>query len=283
MKIHILKNYILEINLTELQTLNDDLKDQCETLKSKLEVATNTISEHEARLSNLTSEITKLHRQCNELEAEAADHRHKRNLAIDERDEHLKMLQRRNAEVERLQSDLKTLTRQLETAVNTKCEALAQADEVESMKITLEYKEKRIEQERVLLNNQIESLTKELNLRTEEILNMRRDNTSRCIQLETKLSEKTQELAVAIEQINSLTELNKNMTDKHEELTQKMMNEREVTAKMNESYVYEMEAKTKMADTYRSMHNESQQHAEELKQALTEVSTIIIIAYSEHF
>lgn len=191
---------------------------------------------------------------------------------MDERDEHLKMIQRRNGEIERLQSDLNTITKQLESAINAKCEALAQADEVASMKLTLEYKEKRLDQEKTLLNSQKDSLTKELNERTEALLNMRRDNTSHCIQLETKLSEKTQELAVAADQIKSLTELNNNLASRNEELTQKMLNQREVDIKMNESYVYEMEAKTKMASTYKTMYEESQQHTEKLKEALAEVN-----------
>lgn len=256
---------------------NEKFEAECEILKAKLKIATTTIEEHESQLSSLKNDINKLHNQCNSLEAEAANYRHQRNLAVDERDEHLKMIQRRNGEIERLQSDLNTITKQLESAINAKCEALAQADEVASMKITLEYKEKRIEQERALLNNQKDILTQELHQRTEALLNMRRDNTSHCIQLETKLAERTQELAVATEQIKSLTELNGNMTCRNEELSQKLLNQREVEFKMNESYVYEIEAKTKMANTYKTMYEESQQHAEKLKEALEEVIYIVYI------
>lgn len=81
---------------------------------------------------------------------------------MDDRDEQLTMLQRRIGEVERLQLDIETLTKQLEDAINTKCEALAKAEEVESMKMTLEYKEKRLEQNRSLMNSQIQSLTGKL-------------------------------------------------------------------------------------------------------------------------
>lgn len=186
-----------------------ELKDQYVTISSekddlfeKFEAAKTTISELENQVSLSVSEISKLQVSFNKLEAETADFRHQRNLAVDERDELAKMVDRRNAELERLQSDVELLTKQLEAAVGAKCEALAQSDEVASLKLTLEYKEKRLEQERGLLSSQMESLTEDLNRRTEELLNMRRDNTSRCIQLETKLTEKTQELNVAIEQVN---------------------------------------------------------------------------------
>ncbi|XP_018575772.1 nucleoprotein TPR isoform X3 [Anoplophora glabripennis] len=276
------KHFNTDQSLGELKAQNEKLEQEYESLKSKLEVASNTISEYESQLSVLTTDINKLHTQCNKLEAETAEYRHQRNLAVDERDEHLKMIQRRNGEVERLQLEINTLTKQLESAVNSKCEALAQADEVASMKIRLEYREKRIEQERTLLNSQMESLTQELNQRTEELLNMRRDNTSRCIQLETKLTEKMQELTVATEQIKSLTDLNNNLVTRNEELSQKMINQREVDAKMNESYVYEIEAKTKMANAYKSMYEESQQHSEELKEALSEVQQLLKTATEQY-
>ncbi|KAJ8922301.1 hypothetical protein NQ315_004243 [Exocentrus adspersus] len=276
------KNFNTEQSLTELKALNENLEQECESLKAKLEVASNTISEYEAQLSSLTSDINKLHTQCNKLEAETAEYRHQRNLAVDERDEHLKMIQRRTGEIERLQTETNTLTKQLETAVNAKCEALAQVDEVASMKLTLEYREKRLEQERKLLNSQMESLTEELNQRTEELLNMRRDNTSRCIQLENKLTEKIQELTVATEHIKSLTDLNNNLVTRNEELSQKLINQRDIDAKMNESYVYEIEAKTKMANAYKAMYEESQQHGEELKGALTEVQQLLKSATEQY-
>nr|CAH7750847.1 unnamed protein product [Callosobruchus chinensis] len=276
------KCFNAEQTIAELKASNESLQSECESLKSKLDVAAKTVIEHEAQLTNLTAEINKLHQQCNTLEAETSEYRHQRNLAVDEKDEHLKMLQRRDAEIERLQAEMGIFTKQLESAVNAKCEALAQADEVASMKINIEYREKRLEQERSLLNSQMESLTQELNQRTEELLNIRRDNTVRCIQLETKLSEKTQELAVSTEHIKSLTELNNNLVARNEELTQKMESQREVDSKMNESYIYEIDAKTKMANAYKSMYEESSQHAEELKEALAEVQQLLRTATEQY-
>ncbi|KAL1517690.1 hypothetical protein ABEB36_001425 [Hypothenemus hampei] len=143
------------------------------------------------------------------------------------------------------------------------------------MKATLEYKEKRLEQDRGLLNSQIETLSEELHQRTEELLNMRRDNSSRCIQLEIKLSEKTEELTVANEQIKSLMEFNQNLTTRNEELAQKLFNQNETHSKVNESFVCEIEAKSKMANTYKTMHEESTKYTEELKNALSEVQGLL--------
>ncbi|KAK9892640.1 hypothetical protein WA026_021017 [Henosepilachna vigintioctopunctata] len=185
------------------------------------------------------------------------------------------MLQRRNLEIERMQADIKSLMEQLEAAINSKCEALAKSDAVESMKLTLQYKEKRIDQERELLNKQVQSLSEELHSKTEELLNIRRDNTSRCIQLETKLSEKTQELEVAVEQIKSLTELNNNLSSRIEDLAQNLSNQRETEGKINESYSQEIDAKTKLSNAYQQMYEESKQYADGLQEALEEVQELL--------
>lgn len=104
---------------------------------------------------------------------------------------------------------------------------------------------------------------------------MRRDNSSRCFQLETKLMEKMQELGVAQEQIKSLTELNQNMAARNEELSQKIYSLNETHAKVSESYACEIEAKTKMANTYKAMQEEGQKYADELKNALSDVQELL--------
>lgn len=74
------------------------------------------------------------------LESDCVEYRRQRDLAADERNEAVKMVERRNNELQRMQEDITSLTNQLQAAIQAKCEALAQADEVESMKLALDYK-----------------------------------------------------------------------------------------------------------------------------------------------
>lgn len=50
------------------------------------------------------------------------------------------MVERRDAQLKRLQEDNKELSTQLEAAVRAKCEAVAKTDEVEGLKLELSYK-----------------------------------------------------------------------------------------------------------------------------------------------
>ncbi|KAF2897948.1 hypothetical protein ILUMI_08223, partial [Ignelater luminosus] len=269
------KKYEAETTLTELQDKHKTVEGALEESQTKLEAASRTIVELEAQISTCTTDMTKLQTTCNRLEAEAADFRHQRNLAFGERDELAKTLERTSAEVERLQMDVSTLTKQLQSAVNAKCEALAEANEVGSLKLTLEYKEKRLDQERALLNNHVETLTQSLHERTEELLNMKKDNTLRCVQLENKLMEKTQELTVALESIKNLTDINDNLTTKVEELTDKLKAERDNDAKTHELFQQELEAQTKLADLYKNVSDQNKEQAEKLEKVVVDLQTLL--------
>lgn len=59
---------------------------------------------------------------------------------MDERDGLIRMVERRDAELERQRQDIKTLTTELAAAVNAKCQALANAEEVESKQAALDFR-----------------------------------------------------------------------------------------------------------------------------------------------
>lgn len=241
----------------------------------KLKGALDTISELESQVSACTADMLKLQGACNRLENEVADLRHQRNSISSEKDDLYNQFNRSSAEVERLQMEVTTLTTQLQTAINAKCEALAEVNEILSMKMTLEFKEKRLDQERALLNNQVETLSESLNDRTEELLNLKKDNSLRSVQLENKLIERTQELAVAEESNKNLTEINDNLTSRVEELAEQLRTERDNDQKTHELYQQEIEAQTKLADLYKNMSEQTKEHSEELAKAVNELQTIL--------
>lgn len=269
--------FFLENELSGFREKCSEFETEKANLSAQIATFASTITELENQLSVSVAEIAKLQRASNKLEIETTEFRHQRNIAVDEKDESFKMVERRNTEIERMKSEMENLTRQLENAVAAKCEALAQVDEVGSMKLTIEYREKQIIQERELLNEQIQILTDDLRNRTEELLNMRRDNTSRCIQLETKLAEKTQELAVTTDTVKMLTDLNTNLTNKAQELTQKLQNGRETFLNSQEAMEKEMEAQAKLAQLYKQMSDDKLQLSETLAKAVNEVSYCNII------
>lgn len=130
----------------------------------------------------------------------------------------------------------------------------------------------RLEQERSLLSKQMESLNDDLHQKTEELLNLRRDNTLRCIQLETKLTEKIQELSIATDQIKALTDMNTRLEQNNDEISAKLIQQKELYAKTTESFNNELQAQTKLAELHKKSCEEHAEHIKKLTAAIEEVS-----------
>ena len=75
-----------------------------------------------------------------QYEAQILNYRKDRNGVEDERDSLMKMVERRNFEVERLESDVKSLKQQLQSSINSKCEALSKYDEIQHKEVNIEFK-----------------------------------------------------------------------------------------------------------------------------------------------
>lgn len=265
----------LEKKITELASQNEDYI--AKLLQSKQ-------SAHELRTELDTSrkEAKSLHEAVNKYENETSEYRKERNEAVDERDSLLKMIERRNIEVERLQSDILTLESQLNAAINTKCEALAKVDEIQSKEVSLEYKEKRMDQEKTLLNNTIKTLNDDLNRNMAELTSIRREHTLRVISLETKLNEKTEELKITNSINAQLIETNNSLTIKSEDLNTKLFKHSEEVTKMMDNYKKELIAKTKLAELYKESSDDCKNQINELSAAIGELKKLLNEATDEY-
>lgn len=209
------------------------------------------------------------------LENEIISMKSSRDAAVDERNDLTRILQRRDTEIERLTANETSLSQQLRAAIDTKCEALAQNDEIQSKELALQYREKRIEQERTLLNSQIAGLTEEINRLTSELQTVRLNNTSRMVNLETQLTEKLEELSAANDTITQLNELKKNLNNRAENLNQRLLEQREIENKMTENYKKELEAKTKLAELFKSMLDDAEAKTLELTEGISELQKLL--------
>lgn len=234
-----------------------------------------TITELTHQVESLNTELEKARDKITRLENEIISLKSSRDAAVDERNDLTRILQRRDAEIERLTSNETSLSQQLRAAIDAKCEALALNDEIQSKELSLQYREKRIEQERTLLNSQIAGLTEEVNRLTSELQTVRLNNTSRSVNLETQLAEKVEELNAANETITQLNEVKKSLNNRAESLTQRLMEQREIENKMTENYKTELEAKTKLADLFKTMHDDAEAKTLELTEGIAELQKLL--------
>lgn len=107
---------------------------------SKSQSAQLCIDELRQQLDESRQEVVKMTESSKRYETEILEYRKDRNGVIDERDSLMKMVERRNFEVERMEADIKSLKQQLLSAINSKCEALSKYDEVQHKEVNIEFK-----------------------------------------------------------------------------------------------------------------------------------------------
>ncbi|KAL0871932.1 hypothetical protein ABMA27_004380 [Loxostege sticticalis] len=265
----------IDDKIASLETKILEITAKYDEAAKKLQGSDETITELSKQVESLNSELEKAREKICRLENEAISLKSARDAAVDERNDLTRILERRDVEIERLTANEVSISQQLRAAIDAKCEALALNDEIQSKELSLQYREKRIEQERVLLNSQIAGLTEEVNRLTSELQTMRLNNTSRLVSLETQLAEKVEELNAANETISQLNEVKKNLNNRAENLTQRLMEQREIENKMTENYKKELDAKSKLADLFKTMHDDAEAKTLELTEGISELQRLL--------
>ena len=101
-----------------------------------------------ATVGRLTTELSQVTSDRDDLKRQVF-------TAKAERDDISSLADRRQAEVERLSGDIRSLTDQLGKAQAAKTEALVRMEEIESKEVQLEHKEKRLAEEAEFHVNQV--------------------------------------------------------------------------------------------------------------------------------
>ncbi|XP_014606517.1 PREDICTED: nucleoprotein TPR-like [Polistes canadensis] len=265
----------LEQNLEKVQKELTETKSNFDECNGKLELAVKYTTELEVNLNEVKGEVQKLQESVKRLEKENGDLRKQRDAAVDERDTLQLQVERRDFEIERMRTELSSLGIQLQTAVAAKCQALAEAEEVRSRDMTLDFKEKRLEQERTLFSQQIAGLEEELSKRTTELQATRAEASARTLLTDTRLSQRDEELRIANESAAQLRESHSSLQRRCEELSQKLEEQRTHEISIHASYREEIGAQTRLADLYKGMADEANAKAEEFINAVKELQELL--------
>ncbi|NXK34009.1 TPR protein, partial [Piprites chloris] len=217
----------------ECQTLREELKKLHEQLKSLSEKN----KELEAAQERNAAVQSHLSREKEELEAE------KRDL--------VRTSERRSQEVEHLNEDVKRLNEKLTEANTEKAKLQLKLDELQTSDVSMKYREKRLEQEKELLQNQNTWLNTELKAKTDELLHTAREKGNEILELKCSLENKKEEVSRMEEQVNSLKQSNENLQKHVDELLNKLKEAKEQQASMEERFHNELNAHMKLSNLYK--------------------------------
>ncbi|NXP79563.1 TPR protein, partial [Ramphastos sulfuratus] len=218
----------------ECQTLHEELKKLHEQLKSVNE-KNKELETAQERNASIQSHLS---REKEELEAE------KRDL--------VRTSERRSQEVEHLNEDVKRLNEKLTEANTEKVKLQLKLDELQTSDVSMKYREKRLEQEKELLQNQNNWLNTELKAKTDELLHTAREKGNEILELKCSLENKNEEVVSRMEeQVNSLKQSNENLQKHVEELLNKLKEAKEQQAGMEERFHNELNAHIKLSNLYK--------------------------------
>ncbi|NXW13441.1 TPR protein, partial [Circaetus pectoralis] len=218
----------------ECQTLREELKKLNEQLKSLNEKN----KELEAAQDRNAAIQSHLSREKEELEAE------KRDL--------VRTSERQSQEVEHLNEDVKRLNEKLTEASTEKVKLQLKLDELQTSDVSLKYREKRLEQEKELLQNQNTWLNAELKAKTDELLHTAREKGNEILELKCNLENKKEEVVSRMEeQVNSLKQSNENLQKHVEDLLNKLKEAKEQQGSMEERFHNELNAHIKLSNLYK--------------------------------
>jgi nucleoprotein TPR len=233
------------------------------------------IKELSQQLEGTRQEVSELSETVKKYECESREYRNDRNKVTDERDSLQNMLELKNTKIQHLELDVNTLKDQLQKAITAKCNAIAKYDEIQHKESSIESREKHLENEKSLLQNQIVSLTEDLDRNMNELSNIRREAHLKSVTIETKLFEKSEELKIANSNSTDLAKLNAELTAKVEDLTAKLLSQSEEVAKMMEHFKKELSSQTRLADLYKESCDESNNQQQELNNVISELRRML--------
>ncbi|XP_069088104.1 nucleoprotein TPR isoform X2 [Pleurodeles waltl] len=241
----------------ECQNLREELK--------KLNAQVKSLTEKNKELENANNSFTSLQSQLtrakDELEAE------KRDL--------IRTNERRSQELDHLSEDIKRLNAKLIEVNTVKFELQLKLDELQSTEVSVKYREKRLEQERDLVQNQNNWLNGELKSKTEELMSLSREKGNEILELKCTLENKKEEVTRLEEQVNNLKLSNEKLQKQTEDLLNKLKETKEQQAGMEERFHNELNANIKLSNLYKSAAEDAEAKSLELTGAMEELQRLL--------
>uniref|UniRef100_A0A8D3BGW3 Nucleoprotein TPR n=1 Tax=Scophthalmus maximus TaxID=52904 RepID=A0A8D3BGW3_SCOMX len=141
--------------------------------------------------------------------------------------------------------------------------------------LPLQYKEKRMEQEKELLHGQTSWLNEELKAKSEELLSLSRKKGNEILDLKCTVENKEDELNRLQDQVASLKTSNENLQRQNEDVISKLKDVKEQQATVEEKFRNELNANIKLSNLYKGAAADAEAKSEELSRAVEELHKLL--------
>jgi nucleoprotein TPR len=209
----------------------------------------------------LNDEITELQDRVNKLEEGRAP---PPDVPGADREELLRLLDRRQNEINHLMDDWNKMSEKLKLTANEKQQIQLQLDKVVSEETSFQLKEKVISKEKTMLQQQNEWLMNELEIKNSELFSLKKDSSTSLSDKEIKLSTCQQELSNLQSIVSAKNVMIQELQGRVDSAHKRLMEVREEQANVEDKLRQELSAQTKLATLYQSASEDGEKIMKEL-------------------
>uniref|UniRef100_A0A8C7LER7 Nucleoprotein TPR n=2 Tax=Oncorhynchus kisutch TaxID=8019 RepID=A0A8C7LER7_ONCKI len=257
--------------IESLKTQHERFKADCEQqyfdVEKRLAESQEQIVSHTRNYQTLKEENTKLSKRLDWSKAKYEIEAERRELA--------RLLEKRTQDVENLTEDVKQLNDKLAETNTAKIDLQLKLDEIQSSEVSIQHREKRMEQEKELLQNQNTWLNSDLKTKTEELLSVSREKGKEILELKCSFECKKDEVTRLQTQVTNLKKSSENLQKRVEDLMTKLKEAKDHHSTMEEKYRNEQNAHIKLSNLYKGSASDAESKNEELNRAVEELHKLV--------
>lgn len=283
-----LKESLLDSVKAELDKVRSDYEQKCYDMdksmieiSAKLDIETNNCSRATEKCKDLETKmavakikIDALEESYAESQGEIAALKHSGSIWKDEKLSMQHLIETRDLELKGVKEEWKALSNKLSAAVTARNELDLKLDELQNSGVTVQYHNKRLEQERELLSQQNSKLSEELTTKTNELNSIKLSSNNDIVSLRSKLELKMHECKQQHDVNNNLRESNSTLEKKVAELLEKMNTADEERQSMEELYRNELQSMTNLCELYKASAKDEESKSQELQSAVQELQKL---------
>jgi len=237
------------------------IKEKLEESNSKVDANSNYIKQLELEKTEIVGKHDEAVKQQTKLN--------------DEKTSLVEKLEAKSKELERVNEEWQLMSDKLTETTKLKNDAQAKLDEFMSSDVTREFKVKRLEQERELLNSQNVRLNTQLNGKIEELATLKKKKTSEVLDLQNIADSQKDELRQLSATCQNLKEKSVEDEKRIETLMAKLQKARETFSETEDHMSRELISKSKLADLYKESSEDNKKRVNELNSALLEMQKVL--------
>ncbi|XP_034558839.1 nucleoprotein TPR-like [Notolabrus celidotus] len=226
-----------------------------------------TLNEEMRTLKGIEGETSEDKPQEQQTKAKYEIEAEKRELA--------RLLEKRTQEVENLREDVNRLNEKLTETSKVKRELQLKLDNIRSSEASVQHLEKRMGQEKELLEKKNGWLTAELKTKTEELLSSNREKDKTILELKSNLKNSKDQVTRLESQLTSLKDTSENQNKRAADLNNKLKQAKDEQSAMEEKYRNELNSHIKLSSLYKETATEMESKNQELSRAVEELSKTV--------